>query len=153
MPYLATIQTSRKNKESSLEPERPIKRKTFPYKPDAVSEAVYPDKHNPSLATPGTPVSQQRKLRGSSRLNLTPNKESAKFPPTHHTKETMSMQPQRVRDYSRGNLDGLLKFRASDQVQPDSQMEKFSKKIGNSPGVPFKGKMKQPAQEMQERYK
>lgn len=63
------------------------------------------------------------------------------------------MQPQRVRDYSRGNLDGLLKFRSNDKMQPDSQVEKFSKKIGNSPGVAFKGKMKQPAAEMQERYK
>ena len=58
-----------------------------------------------------------------------------------------------MRDYSRGNLDGLLKFRVNDKQQPDSNVEKFSKKIGNSPGVHFRGKIKQPASEMQERYK
>ena len=63
------------------------------------------------------------------------------------------MPARRVRDYSRGNLDGLLKFRAGDKQQPDSSPEKFSKKIGNSPGVPFRGHLKQPAEEMQERYK
>lgn len=114
VPYLGTIMTSRKNKESSREPDRPMKRKTFPYRPDVINDGIYPDKHQPSLAAPST-LASPRKVRGTSKLNMTPNRESAKYPPTHHTQETMSLQPTRVRDYSRGNLDGLLKFRANDK--------------------------------------